>query len=67
MPTPGFRCAIASDGTLLLMRDGEAPHELSRQEARCLVDYLRHFADFDAPPSGAAGAVLPALLATQAQ
>lgn len=65
--TKPFRCAMASDGGLFLFPAGAGPVELSPQDTRTLVDYLRRLADLAGPAADSAPAIgrLPALLERQ--
>lgn len=60
-----FRCALANDGSLLLMRKGVAPIDLCPSETRALVDYLRKLDELSLPRFGEAE--LPESLRAQAK
>lgn len=59
---PVFRCAMASDGSLLLMQPHAQPIELSPEETNALVGYLRKLDALSAPRAD-----LPGLLQPQAE
>lgn len=60
-----FRCALANDGSLLLMRTGDEPIDLSPSDTRAPVTYLRKLEELSYPRIDETD--LPSPLRTQAQ
>lgn len=63
-PRSAFRCALANDGSLLLMIPGNPALDLNPTDTRALVEYLRKLDELGAPRIPAA---MPALVGVQAQ
>lgn len=59
-----FRCALANDGSLLLMLPNAPALDLCPEDTRALVEYLRKLDELGAPRIAAA---VPALIGVQAQ
>lgn len=59
-----FRCALANDGSLLLMLPNAPALDLCPEDTRALVEYLRKLDELGAPRISAA---VPALIGVQAQ